>query len=115
MKKLLPNDAQVKQLFSPWFKFFVNFDPQDVLSEISCPVLALNGDKDLQVNSKRNLKEIKNALEIAGNKDFKTVELKSLNHLFQNCETGLITEYGKIEETFSPKVLKLLSTWILKL
>ncbi|MBI9071538.1 MAG: alpha/beta fold hydrolase [Melioribacteraceae bacterium] len=112
LKELVQNDAQVNQLLTPWFKFFVSFDPQDVLREISSPVLALNGDKDLQVNSKRNLKEIKSALEKGGNKNFKTLELKNLNHLFQNCETGMISEYGKIEETFAPEVLDIITNWI---
>jgi hypothetical protein len=77
-------------------------------------VLALNGEKDLQVPAKPNLAAIEKALTESGNKNFKTMELENLNHLFQTCETGAIAEYAQIEETFSPKVLDILLDWILK-
>jgi hypothetical protein len=78
-------------------------------------VLALNGEKDLQVSSVENLPAIEKALKKAGNKSVKTIELPGLNHLFQHCKTGLPEEYGNIEETFSPEALKIISDWILDL
>ena len=38
--------------------------------------------------------------------------LPKLNHLFQTCETGAVSEYQSIEETMSPQVLELVTAWI---
>lgn len=104
----------IKQLTKPWFRFFMKFDPRPTLENVTVPVLALNGEKDLQVPPKENLVEIEKALKTGGNKNFKTVLLPNLNHLFQNCTTGSPTEYGTIEETFSPDALKIIKDWILE-
>ncbi|HVN58634.1 MAG TPA: alpha/beta hydrolase [Bacteroidales bacterium] len=99
----------------PWFRYFISAEPSDFWKKVNCPVLAINGDKDLQVAADVNLPAIENALKSSGNKNIKTVRLQGLNHLFQHCTTGLPTEYGKIEETFSPEALKLITGWILDL
>lgn len=107
-------EAQVRLLVSPWFRYFLDYDPIPALQKISCPVLALNGEKDLQVLSKENLTKIQKALEDSGNRDFQTVELPGLNHLFQHGPTGSPTEYGGIEETMAPEALNAVSDWVLK-
>lgn len=107
-------NTQVKQINSPWFRYFLTYDPRLALKKIRCPVLALGGEKDLQVCPKQNLPEIEFALRAGGNKDFTVKELSGLNHLFQTASTGVPFEYGKIEETISPTVLKLIADWILK-
>jgi fermentation-respiration switch protein FrsA (DUF1100 family) len=84
----------------------------EYLENIQIPVLALNGEKDLQVSAKENLRKIGEALTTAGNKNFKIVELRGLNHLFQNCLTGSPNEYGVIEETFSSEALEIINMWI---
>jgi pimeloyl-ACP methyl ester carboxylesterase len=104
----------IKQLTKPWFRFFMKFDPRPTLENVTVPVLALNGEKDLQVPPKKNLVEIEKALKTGGNKNFKIVELPNLNHLFQTAKTGALTEYGTIEETFSPDALKIIKDWILE-
>ena len=76
--------------------------------------MAINGDKDLQVDSKANLNGIETALKAGGNKDFKIVEMPNMNHLFQTTTNGSIAEYGQLEETFSPEVLELMKDWILR-
>jgi uncharacterized protein len=106
--------AQVGMLASPWFHFFLDYDPVPALQKTLCPVLALNGEKDLQVPPKENLSKIQKALQDAGNKDFQTTELPGLNHLFQHGPTGSPTEYGAIEETMAPEALNAVSDWILK-
>lgn len=108
-------DMQLKTLISPWFKYFLRFDPVPVLEKVKCPVLAINGEKDLQVPPKENLSAIKSALEKGGNQDVEIVELKGLNHLFQTSETGKISEYGQIEETISPVALQTMLDWIKKI
>ena len=106
--------AQIKTVNNPWFRFFVTYDPRPALRQIKIPVLAINGELDLQVPPKQNLPEIAKALKAAGNKDFQTVELPKLNHLFQSTKTGAFSEYGKIEETISPAALTVMSDWIRK-
>lgn len=96
----------------PWFRYFVTYDPRTTLRKVTCPVLAINGEKDLQVSPKQNLPEIEKALTAAGNKDVTVRELPGLNHLFQHATTGAVTEYGQIEETFSPEALEIISDWI---
>jgi len=82
--------------------------------KLKCPVLAVNGDKDMQVPAKENLKVIRDALELGGNKDYTVLMLPNLNHLFQTAETGAISEYEQIEETLSKLALDTVSNWILK-
>ncbi|MDR1553896.1 MAG: lysophospholipase [Prevotellaceae bacterium] len=103
----------IKEINSPWIKYFLRHNPAPVLEQIKCPVLALNGSKDLQVPSQVNLDAIKTALEKGGNGDFTVKELDGLNHLFQECKTGALTEYATVKQTFSPTALNEISTWIL--
>ncbi len=106
-------DNKIKTVNNVWFKFFLQYDPYPALVKLQCPVLALNGEKDLQVPPKENLAAIEKALTEGGNKNFKTMEIPGVNHLFQTCETGAISEYAQIEETISPAVLEILKDWIL--
>lgn len=102
----------VNSIVSPWTQFFMTYDPAKALENVKCPVLALNGEKDLQVPPKENLEAIKIALEKGGNKSFITKELPNLNHLFQESKTGAPSEYGTIEQTFSPAALTEITIWI---
>lgn len=103
---------QVDQMLSPWTQYFLKFNPITTLEQVKCPVLALNGEKDLQVASKENLAAIKKALTQGGNLNVITKEFPNLNHLFQECKTGLPDEYAIIEQTFSPIVLEEITLWI---
>ena len=103
------------QLTQPWMVYFLQYKPTENWSKIKIPVLALNGSLDLQVSAKPNLEVIKMALTKAGNKNFKTEEIAGLNHLFQTAKTGSVDEYGEITETISPKILDIVSSWILGL
>lgn len=107
-------DAQTRESISPWLRFFLTYDPKPTLMEVRCPVLAINGEKDVQVPPRENLRAIGEALQAGGNKNFVTKELSGLNHLFQTCETGSPAEYTTIEETISPAALQLVTEWILK-
>ncbi|MCK7516408.1 MAG: prolyl oligopeptidase family serine peptidase [Ignavibacteriales bacterium] len=107
-------NMQINTIASPWFKYFLRFDPATVLEKVKCPVLAINGEKDLQVPPKENLSAIESALKKGGNKNFEVKMLPGLNHLFQTSETGKISEYGKIEETISPVALQTMLDWINK-
>jgi pimeloyl-ACP methyl ester carboxylesterase len=119
-KKLV--DIQVKGTMSSmtpdaivWLRFFFQSDPDIYWSKVQCPVLALNGDKDMQVASAVNLPAIVSAVKSGGNDNVESIELPGLNHLFQHSETGNPSEYGAIEETFSPEALNIITEWINKL
>lgn len=105
-------DAQIKMVLSPWFRDLVAYDPRPTLKAVKCPVLAINGEKDLQVSAEDNLPAIRDALAAGGNQNVKTVALPGLNHLFQSCQTGAISEYAQIDETFNPTAMKVVADWI---
>jgi hypothetical protein len=106
-------NQQIKSFISPWFKFFLEYDPYETLTKVDVPVLAINGEKDLQVPPDENLDLIEKALKEGGNENHKIVELKGLNHLFQESETGSPNEYSKIVQTISPETLNLISNWVI--
>jgi pimeloyl-ACP methyl ester carboxylesterase len=105
---------QAFQIASPWMKFYLKYDPAIALSKLRCPVLAANGELDLQVPAAQNLDEITRLLQIGGNSQTQILRYPGLNHLFQTCNTGSTEEYGMIEETFSPKAMEDISAWWLK-
>lgn len=106
------NQAMV-QMGSPWFRFFLQYDPRAALRNVRVPVLVLNGELDLQVDPAQNVPEIRKALEEAGNKEYTVTVLPGLNHLFQKAGTGSPLEYDAIEETMNPAALDAVREWIL--
>jgi len=105
-------EMEIRMVMSPWFRYFLKFNPIEYLVKVKCPVLAINGEKDLQVPPKENLSAIEGALKRSGNKKFLIKELPGLNHLFQTSQYGTIGEYGVIEETISPDALKVITEWL---
>lgn len=105
--------AIVGSLSSPWFRYFLQFDPEPYLEKTTCPIFAVNGSKDIQVISSQNLGGIEEILTNAGHQDFSIKEYPNLNHLFQHCTACTVQEYGELEESFSEKVLSDVSKWIL--
>jgi pimeloyl-ACP methyl ester carboxylesterase len=96
----------------PWLRYFMVTEPSDLWKAVSCPVLILNGEKDLQVNAAINTEGIAKALSEGGSDSYRVIIFPGLNHLFQHCTTGLPGEYGTIEETFSSEGLEIISGWI---
>ena len=105
---------QIKQITSPWFRYFLTYDPATALRKVTCAVLVFNGELDKQVLPQQNLPHIRKALQEGGNEHFEIDELPGLNHLFQTAKTGSLAEYAQIEETMSPIALDKMSSWILK-
>ncbi len=105
--------AAVRQLYSPWMRYFVAYDPRPTLRRVRSPVLAINGSKDLQVLPKENLAAIEAAFRAGGLRDFTVKELPGLNHMFQTCRTCTFSEYAQLEETMAPSALDEISGWIL--
>jgi pimeloyl-ACP methyl ester carboxylesterase len=106
--------AATESMIGPWFRYFLKYDPRPTLAKVRCPVLAINGAKDLQVIPSQNLPEIEKALKAGGNERVTIRELPGLNHLFQACETGSPAEYAKIEETINPAALEAIGDWIVE-
>lgn len=107
-------DAQVKNMISPSFRFNLAYDPKPILMKVRCPVLAINGEKDIVVACAENLSAIEAALMTGGNNRCTVKVMPRLNHLFQTCETGSFGECVKIEETLAPIALDLIGNWIVQ-
>ena len=102
--------AAIQQLVSPWFFTFIHFDPKPYIRKVKCPVLAMGGEKDLQVDVTAN-----NALfdkYLKKNPHHRFFNIQGANHLLQPCITGSPNEYGDIEETMKPEVLDLITDWL---
>lgn len=99
-----------QQATSAWYRFFIRYNPADYLTDVTIPVLALNGDKDKMVACHPNIDNFKKYL--VHDKHITTVILPGLNHLFLPCKTGLPTEYASIREPFSGKALQIMYEWL---
>lgn len=106
-------DQGIRQVTTPYFRSLLTQDPATYLKRVKVPVLALFGEKDLQVAASINSKALVAGLKKAGNKDVKVHTFDGLNHLFQHSDTGSPSEYGVIEETFAPEALEMIGEWIL--
>ncbi|MDQ6531573.1 alpha/beta hydrolase [Flavobacterium sp. LHD-85] len=106
-------EAYTAEVTNPWIYDFLKLDPAPYLEKVKCPVLAINGSKDVQVPPEANLQNIQRALTKGGNKKITIKTLPNLNHLFQECKTGSQFEYGAIEQTISPTALEEISSWLL--
>ncbi len=106
--------VMVKEFQSPWFRYFIRFNPAEYLEQLRCKVLAINGDKDVQVISSQNLSGIEKSLKASKSKNYEVKELPGLNHLFQTCNKCTLSEYGQLEETISPAALAVISSWLEK-
>ncbi len=98
---------------TPIYMSAVNFIPSQYLKKVSCPVLSIIGNKDIQVLSSLNNPAIKQALIQGGNNNHMVLEMPDINHVFQKCKTGLTSEYSKIDESFNEDMLELIADWIL--
>jgi pimeloyl-ACP methyl ester carboxylesterase len=107
-------EQQVKAFSSPWFRYFLDYDPRPVLRLVRVPVLALNGELDRQVPVEQNLPAIEQALREGKNPDVTVRRMPGLNHLFQTARTGSPAEYSTIDETLSPALLDTVTHWILE-
>jgi pimeloyl-ACP methyl ester carboxylesterase len=106
--------SMTSAVYTPWFRYFITFDPRPYLEKLSCKVLALNGSRDIQVVSSSNLASIEAALKKSRSKKYNVQEIPGLNHLFQTCNTCNLAEYGQLEQTISPVVLDIVTGWLNK-
>lgn len=99
----------LQQADTPYIRHFLTIDVGKLLPKIKCPVLALNGTKDTQVDCDANTTRIEKGLADCKHSIKK---IDGVNHMFQHCNTGIVTEYQQIEETISPEVLQEVAKWI---
>lgn len=105
-------DGMMKEMQSPWMRYFMRYDPTPELQKMRAKVLALNGEKDIQVVADSNLKGIDAALKKSKSPSFQTRKMAGLNHLFQSCNECTVGEYGRLEETFSPEAMEAIYQWL---
>lgn len=99
----------LQQADTPYIRHFLTIDVGKLLPKIKCPVLALNGTKDTQVDCEANTTRIEKGLT---NCKHSIEKIDGVNHMFQHCNTGIVTEYQQIEETIAPEVLQVVAKWI---
>jgi hypothetical protein len=104
--------AEVSRVRSPWFRFFLDYDPAPTLGKVQVPVLAIFGEKDLQVPAEVNRRAMAEVFARSGHKDHRIVVLPGANHLYQQANTGSVSEYATLKKEFVPGFLDLLTTWI---
>lgn len=104
--------ASLQTAASPWYRYFVNYDPKATLQQVDCPILALNGGKDLQVALELNQTAMEAAMAAVNKSNLEYRSFANLNHLFQNCNTGSPQEYPQIEESIAPEVLETIRVWL---
>lgn len=104
--------AQYDMINSAWFRNAITIDPATYLGKVKCPVLAINGDKDIQVEATTNLNRIAELLEKGKNDNFTCTIIPNANHLFQICSKCTLAEYGELTETFSPIALDVVGEWL---
>jgi len=108
------HESQVKQVLNPWWRYSLALDNKATLTKINCPVMALYGELDKQVNPGENIAFVESCFKNGKNGQYVIKEIPGLNHLFQKAGTGSEYEYFRIEETFSPLVLQLMADWIIE-
>ena len=107
--------ALIQRTTLPWMRYFISTNPARFWKQVKCPVLALNGEKDIQVYARENTEDMQKSLFAGGNKKITLKIFPGLNHLFQKCNScSSIAEYGELEETFSPDVLTVMLEWLNK-
>lgn len=105
-------ESEMRAFDMPWFYSFITLEPGPLWQKVSCPVLALNGENDVQVPADINLRKIEEHARKGGNRDVSAKKYPRLNHLFQRSRTGLIDEYAVIEHTIDESVLEQIASWL---
>jgi hypothetical protein len=108
-----PPDKGFLVFRTPQMRKAFQYKPTEILQNVHCPVLAMNGSLDIHIDAGENLRAIEDALKKGGNRNYRILELEDHNHLFQRCKTGMPSECARIKESISPIALNSISDWIL--
>lgn len=104
--------GQMAAVGSPWFRYFIAFEPAPILAQVKCPVLAFYGEKDLQVPTAQNAPVIQEIFRKSANRGLTIKIMPDANHLYEKAGNGSPTEYAKLDKVFVPGFLDTLSGWI---
>ncbi|MDB5269901.1 MAG: hypothetical protein JWP58_2941 [Hymenobacter sp.] len=105
--------ARATDLLTPWYRYYLKFDPQPGLADVQCPVLLLNGTDDAEVNAATNLTALEKGLK--GNKRVSARRLPGLNHWFQTPTAELIAaDDGTVDPVIAPVLLTTVRDWVLQ-
>lgn len=107
-------ESQVAFVRSPWFRYFLDYDPAPALARLKCPVLALFGERDLQVPTDANRAAMEALARKSGNADWTITVVPQANHLYQAATTGSASEYPRLKKEFAPGFIDTLVPWLAK-
>jgi pimeloyl-ACP methyl ester carboxylesterase len=107
-------DCALSLYKSPWFKFFIDYDPKPALEQVACPALFLFGELDTQIPTEVNRTAIREILEQSGNNDYALKTISKANHVFHGANTGSPSEYMRLEKKFAAGFLESISEWLLE-
>ena len=106
--------SRVEDLTTPWYRYYLAFDPQPTLAEVQCPVLLLNGTDDAEVNAATNLTALEKGLK--ANKRVTVRRLPGVKHWFQTPAADLIPNTdGTVDPVISTVMLDTVRDWVLQL
>lgn len=106
--------SQINMFNNPWLRFYIKYDPAPTLQKVKVPVLMTFGELDLQVPIAQNKPKMEEALTLGGNKYFKSIVFPKANHLYQEANTGSVSEYNELKKAFVPGFLDAIADWILE-
>ncbi|MEX0823243.1 MAG: alpha/beta hydrolase [Balneolaceae bacterium] len=93
-------DRQLSSAKSRWFKSFIELEPDPLISGLNIPLLVLFGENDVQVLAEPN-REAAEKLRESYSSSFSLSVIPASNHLFQETDSGLPSEYGMLEKEFA--------------
>ncbi|MBI5646783.1 MAG: alpha/beta fold hydrolase [Ignavibacteriae bacterium] len=103
---------QKSMMDTPWFRSLAAFDPSRLLPLVSCPLLALFGDRDLQVPAVLNAPLLTHAAALCADSRTSVRTLPSANHLFQRARSGAPSEYRTLKSEFVDGLSGELVRWL---
>lgn len=102
---------QTKQIASAWYRYYVTHYPKQDFEKVQCPTLAMFGLKDTQVPAQLCKRPMQSYFSNRG-KLLTIIEFPTANHLFQDAETGSVSEYPKLKKEFTSSFFKHLGEWL---
>ncbi len=105
--------SAIASMKEPWMAHFLRYDPRTDLAAAKVPVLMVFGGRDIQVSALQNAGPGSAALASAGHPRSMVVVLPVVNHLFQECETGTMDEYGRLTGEMGPALSNRVADWLL--
>ncbi|MGY6663026.1 MAG: alpha/beta hydrolase family protein [Glycocaulis sp.] len=114
MEAALTNPAVCSPQGGHYLCGLFRYDPEDALSAIQVPVLALYGENDPMTPPELNEADLRAALAHLPEGALTTRVFESANHVFWASQTGLRDEYPQLTREYVPGFLDTISDWVLE-